>query len=201
MTTTWDETKIANLLCSAFAPHLGRQRSEPRTRPTANIDVLVTFDGSGVSSHPNHISLHHGARAFVAALLQGKSGWPSPVDLYSLSSVNVLRKYSSMSDMFTTLAGWYLSGGDTDSSGSESGSGSGSGSAKTGDGSAAQEHHPTSLVFMNALTGEGAALGTAWTAMTQAHKSQMVWFRYFWIGLSRYMLINDLKLEQVEAKS
>jgi N-acetylglucosaminylphosphatidylinositol deacetylase len=30
-------------------------------------------------------------------------------------------------------------------------------------------------------------------AMTDAHKSQMRWFRWGWIGLSRYMVVNDVK--------
>ncbi|KAK9469302.1 putative deacetylase LmbE-like domain-containing protein, partial [Lipomyces arxii] len=31
-------------------------------------------------------------------------------------------------------------------------------------------------------------------AMTKAHKSQMRWFRWGWISLSRYMVVNDLQL-------
>jgi N-acetylglucosaminylphosphatidylinositol deacetylase len=34
-------------------------------------------------------------------------------------------------------------------------------------------------------------------AMTVAHKSQMRWFRWGWIGASRYMVVNDLKLAKV----
>lgn len=34
-------------------------------------------------------------------------------------------------------------------------------------------------------------------AMWKAHKSQMRWFRWGWIGLSRYMAVNDLVLEEV----
>jgi N-acetylglucosaminylphosphatidylinositol deacetylase len=37
-------------------------------------------------------------------------------------------------------------------------------------------------------------------AMTGAHKSQMRWFRWGWVGLSRYMVVNDLKLEKVTGK-
>ena len=29
-------------------------------------------------------------------------------------------------------------------------------------------------------------------AMTRAHVSQMRWFRWGWIGVSRYMVVNDL---------
>jgi N-acetylglucosaminylphosphatidylinositol deacetylase len=31
--------------------------------------------------------------------------------------------------------------------------------------------------------------------MTTAHESQMRWFRWGWISLSRYMVLNDLKKE------
>ncbi|KFA66051.1 hypothetical protein S40285_03728 [Stachybotrys chlorohalonatus IBT 40285] len=175
MTTKWDETKIAKLLGSAFAPHLARQRADESARPTASIDVLITFDDQGVSSHPNHISLYHGARAFVAALVYGKEEHPNPVALYSLRSVALPRKYTSVMDAITTLV---------------------LRQSKTPIGDATEEQ-PAELVFMNPLTGEGG-LQTAWKAMTEAHKSQMVWFRYLWIGFSRYMLINDLRLEVVD---
>lgn len=172
MTETWEEAKISKLLTEAFAPQLERQRASDSAKPTANIDVIITFDETGVSSHPNHISLYHGARAFVGSLVKGKPGWTNPVDLYTLSSVNMLRKYTFFYDMFATLATFAMSVGK------------------------ANKDRPPTLVFMNQLAGEGA-LGTAWSAMTTAHKSQMVWFRYLWIGFSRYMLMNDLKREKV----
>ncbi|KFX95979.1 hypothetical protein O988_05541 [Pseudogymnoascus sp. VKM F-3808] len=93
MTATWSKEKIASLLSSAFAPHLSNTlTSKSADAPTATIDVLITFDRSGVSSHPNHISLYHGARHFIASLIKNRPGWDSPVDLYTLSSVNVARK-------------------------------------------------------------------------------------------------------------
>ncbi|KAG5912747.1 hypothetical protein E4U42_001922 [Claviceps africana] len=180
MATAWDETSIANLLCSAFAPQLARQRTDGAAGPTANIDVLITFDAHGVSSHPNHISLYHGARAFVSMLVRGKAGWSCPVDLYSLTSVGIARKYSGLIDVFATVAAWAV-------------------------GLRWRRRHrdggkalPEGLVFMNQLWGSREGLPTAWGAMTRAHKSQMVWFRYFWLLLSRYMLMNDLKLERVK---
>ena len=166
MATTWDTQKISSLLCSAFAPTLNSPRPKSSS-PNINIDVLITFDSQGVSSHPNHISLYHGARAFIATLPPS-----SPVDLYTLGTVNVLRKYTSFCDIFATLAtSWPRAGGD----------------------------RPEALLFTNKLMGE-AALGTAWKAMTEAHKSQMAWFRYGWITFSRYMVINDLRLEKVKEK-
>lgn len=178
MTTSWDSTKIATLLSSAFAPHLAPFKSASPTnshsdRPTANIDVLLTFDAGGVSGHPNHASLYHGARAFVAGLVKGKDGWQSPVDLYTLTSVSFFRKYTSVFDVFATMASWAFSTRFKN------------------------KEHPNALVFMSGLGNGG--LATAWKAMTTAHKSQMVWFRYGWITLSRYMVMNDLRLEKVKA--
>ncbi len=61
--------------------------------------------------------------------------------------------------------------------------------------------HPAGLVFLSSLAPgtAGGGLATAWRAMTTAHTSQMVWFRYGWIIFSRYMVINDLRLENPKA--
>ena len=53
--------------------------------------------------------------------------------------------------------------------------------------------HPSPLLF---LSGVGE-MRRAQKAMTVAHKSQMRWFRWGWIGASRYMVVNDLKLAKV----
>lgn len=174
MTTTWDSAAISSLLCSAFAPGLGRSRSTD-TPPTASIDVLITFDAGGVSGHPNHISLYHGAKAFVAALVVGKPGWAPPVDLYTLTTVPVARKYLAFLDVLATLTSWAFGADKKD------------------------KMHPGGLVFLNGLAGHGS-ITTAWKAMVSAHKSQMVWFRYGWISLSRYMYINDLRLEKIKGR-
>ncbi|KAI8626120.1 putative deacetylase LmbE-like domain-containing protein [Xylariaceae sp. FL1651] len=181
MTTIWDSNRISALLCSAFAPHLSHSsKSSPSDdAPTAAIDVLVTFDGSGVSSHPNHISLYHGARVFISTLLKGKPGWASPVDLYTLTSVGVLRKYVSFFDTFTTMIVLLFRGAEVRR---QSGKG-----------------NPGTLMNMSGLLGGRESYGSARRAMTDAHKSQMVWFRWGWILLSRYMVINDLKLERIKS--
>ncbi|KAK4239603.1 putative deacetylase LmbE-like domain-containing protein [Achaetomium macrosporum] len=174
MTTTWDTANISSLLCSAFAPNLARSRNTD-TAPTASIDVLITFDAGGVSGHPNHISLYHGAKAFVAALVAGKHGWAPPVDLYTLKTVPITRKYTAFLDIVATLASWAFRADKTD------------------------KKHPGGLVFLNGLAGHGG-IATAWKAMVSAHKSQMVWFRYGWISLSRYMYMNDLSFEKVKGR-
>ncbi|KAK4119605.1 LmbE-like protein [Parathielavia appendiculata] len=174
MSTTWDSANISTLLCSAFAPNLARSRDSDAA-PAASIDVLITFDAGGVSGHPNHISLYRGAREFAAALVAGKPGWAPPVDLYTLTSVPLARKYTAFLDVLATLASWAIGADKTD------------------------KQHPGGLVFLSGLAGQGSIM-TAWKAMVSAHKSQMVWFRYGWISLSRYMYMNDLRLEKVRGR-
>ncbi|KAF4119773.1 N-acetylglucosaminylphosphatidylinositol deacetylase [Geosmithia morbida] len=181
-TGRWPETKIVDILSQSLAPHIagGRRTAGGATQPRTNVDVLITFDGEGISSHPNHTSLYHGARAFLAALTDDSTaaGCTCPVDLYTLTSVGFARKYSSLLDIFTS--GLLLLRG------ADSGAGAGDG-------------HRDNLLFVNKLVGPDgdAALPTAWKAMTEAHASQMRWFRYGWIVLSRYMVINHLKRETV----
>lgn len=174
MTTMWDKNKVASLLSSAFAPNFAQQLADENAKVTSNIDVLITFDSYGVSSHPNHVSLYLGARSFVGALLRSKPGQPSPVTLYTLTTVGIVRKFSSLLDMFATLLRWIGVRHEN-------------------------EANPGGLIFMNQLIGDHA-YGTARQAMTEAHKSQMVWFRHGWITFSRYMLINDLRREWIQVQ-
>ncbi|KAG9240346.1 putative deacetylase LmbE-like domain-containing protein [Calycina marina] len=168
MTATWDKTKIADLLCSAFAPNLSKpMKSKGPDAPTATIDILITFDRSGVSSHPNHISLYHGAGHFISSLIHNRPGWQCPVDLYTLTTTNVARKYTSILDALVSLIATAFS-------------------------KKQKGEHPSPLLF----TSGAAELRRAQKAMTTAHVSQMRWFRWGWIGLSRYMVVNDLKLEK-----
>jgi N-acetylglucosaminylphosphatidylinositol deacetylase len=172
MTTTWSKDKIMALLSSAFAPDLAKpMKSKSEQAPKATIDVLITFDANGISSHPNHISLYHGARHFISSLLRNRPGWQSPVDLYTLTSINIIRKYSSFFDAIVSLAVQAFYGKATKAMGD----------------------HPSPLLFMS---GPGE-VRIAQQAMTTAHISQMRWFRWGWIGLSRYMVVNDLRLEKV----
>ncbi|OAA63542.1 N-acetylglucosaminyl-phosphatidylinositol de-N-acetylase [Niveomyces insectorum RCEF 264] len=191
MTAEWDSRAIAALLTSAFAPAANGAKTKKTTTtttttegpPAATIDVLLTFDGHGVSGHPNHVALYRGARRFVAALVQGRPGWQPPVALYTLTTVPLLRKYTSLGDVLPTLVAWALR------------SWGGGGTAKTKGVKGQQQ--PGALLFLADLNPRASAGGvaTAWKAMTTAHRSQMVWFRYGWITLSRYMAMNDLRLE------
>ena len=193
MGKTWDKDKIASLLLAGFAPGYDNDEDEDEDGAIVpSIDVLITFDRHGVSSHSNHISLYHGAREFVKQLAEldpdgdESTGLVSaPVALYTLTTVGLLRKYSGILDVFATLAERGRSSmrakqtkKDVDDDGDED----------------AKQSPPDSLVFALPLGGARSAV-SARAPMLRAHVSQMVWFRYGWIYLSRYMFINSLKLE------
>jgi N-acetylglucosaminylphosphatidylinositol deacetylase len=52
----------------------------------------MTFDKNGVSSHPNHIAVHHGV-----ALVFGEAQFP--FDVISLTTVGIVRKYIAFADI------------------------------------------------------------------------------------------------------
>lgn len=166
MTKTWDEDAILDLLTKTFAPGVAKAKaSEPAK---ANIDVLITFDDTGVSNHPNHISLYHGAKAFVKSLVKGRSGWEPPVKLYALPTVGMARKYASILDVPIAVLGSLIR------------------TKKGGD-------FPDPVVAVNGL----GMYRQGQKAMTEAHRSQMRWFRWGWIGISRYMVVNELRRERI----
>ncbi|QIW94856.1 hypothetical protein AMS68_000374 [Peltaster fructicola] len=161
MSKTWDAEAVSGILTHYFAP---KSAVAPTSAaPPVMIDALLTFDAGGVSGHLNHRSLYHGAREFLRSLMQRHQGWDCPVKLYTLTSTNVVRKYSSIVDCIATISLSIF--------------------ARKQKG-----EFPTPLL---AVSGPGG-IRKAQQAMTTAHKSQMRWFRWGWIGVSRYMVINDL---------
>ena len=178
MTTTWPSDLTAKILSKAFTPKDksssgNRRRKSASDAPVTSIDVLITFDKYGVSSHPNHISLYHGARAWISDLMRGKAGWKCPVELYTLSTTSLLRKYLGFLDAPVSMlvAGFR-----------------GAGLSKK-----QKREQPPSLIFVSGLR----EWRRGQDAMINGHKSQMVWFRWGWICIGRYMVVNDLKREHV----
>lgn len=165
MTVTWHPRLISNLLTTAFAPNMSTISSTEA--PQAAIDIIITFDAHGVSSHPNHKSLHAGAHSFLKALMHRHSGWECPIKLYTLTTTSIFRKYASLLDAPATIINAIVK------------------KKELGD-------YPTPLLFISSP----ARYRTAQKAMTLAHESQMRWFRWGWITLSRYMLLNDLRKEK-----
>jgi len=164
MTAEWDAKLIGSTLLRYFAPKLAK--TPPDSAPISYVDAIITFDSRGVSGHPNHTALYHGAIAYLKLLMQRHTGWECPTKLYTLPSTNIVRKYSSIIDSATTIftCTW-----------------------RTKD----KGHFPTPIVMVNGPQ----RIWRAQQAMTTAHKSQMRWFRWGWIGLSRYMIVNDLTRE------
>ena len=179
MVEHWDPARIAAVLSSFFAKSpagwLRKQADGSRGEvPKASIDVLITFDRDGVSGHPNHSSLYHGVVAWLQGLMKGRTGWECPVAFYRLTSTSILRKYMAMFDAPLTMVLGLL---DSMQSAGKKG----------------ETDLPRQLLFLNDLS----LYRRAQKAMTTAHISQMRWFRWGWICLSRYMIVNDLKRERL----
>jgi N-acetylglucosaminylphosphatidylinositol deacetylase len=203
MDQDWNTTEIAQVLADAFAPTLPKQKlptaasmkekapanskprpsptapENPRAKPSATIDVLITFDAGGVSNHPNHRALYAGAVLFLQTLMRGYSGWECPVALYALPTVNILRKYSSVCDALVTM----IVGAVSNVTG-----------GLTGDKKVSRaERGAERVLFMSGLQRYWRAR----EAMVRGHRSQMVWFRWGWVTIGRYMVVNDLKRERI----
>jgi N-acetylglucosaminylphosphatidylinositol deacetylase len=161
MSEVWEAREVAKVLGHYFAPKMAA--TAKTEAPVANIDALVTFDQVGVSGHPNHISLFHGATTFIRMLMQRHTGWECPVKVYTLTTTDVLRKYSSIVDSMVTVLACVFQKKE-------------------------RGEFPTPLVSVSGPLG----VRRAQRAMTTAHESQMRWFRWGWIGVSRYMVVNDL---------
>ncbi|OJZ84766.1 hypothetical protein ASPFODRAFT_48906 [Aspergillus luchuensis CBS 106.47] len=184
MTVQWTESDVSAVLEHAFAPELSDSTSSSKKKsnkagsgsaPTATIDVLLTFDKGGISNHPNHRSLYHGAVHFLRSLMKGKSGYTCPVTLYTLTTTNLLRKYAGVLDAPFTMVRGALH------------------SIMGRGGSGSKGQLPSRLLFVSSVN----EWMTAQSAMVKAHQSQMVWFRWGWITIGRYMVVNDLKAEKI----
>ncbi|KAL2048128.1 hypothetical protein N7G274_000039 [Stereocaulon virgatum] len=173
MKATWSTASISQLLSSAFSPTTNAPPKKNTSEPTATIDTLITFDRHGISSHPNHISLYHGAKQWLTSLMAGKPGWRCPVELYTLTTTSVIRKYISILDAPLTM---FVAANRT------------AGMSKQ-----KKREEPPSLLFISDVLTWWRGLN----AMVNGHKSQMRWFRWGWVTAGRYMIINDLRRETV----
>jgi N-acetylglucosaminylphosphatidylinositol deacetylase len=162
MKVDWDAKLVSNLLVDKYAPRIAKRSS--KQPPETDIDVILTFDRHGISSHPNHRSLYHGAVAFLREISRHTAGWEPPVKVYTLTTVNILRKYLAILDAPASVLSVMFSRREAGPA-------------------------PSPLFSVSSV----ADYRRAQTAMTTAHQSQMAWFRWGWIGCSRYMFINVLK--------
>lgn len=111
------------------------------------------------------ISSHPNHRSLYKGVLQFVAAQNGPPAVYTLVTTNTLRKYSSLLDAPYTVLKALLFRLNHNA-----------------------HEDPGRLVFVSGAKAYAQARRT----MTEAHKSQMVWFRWGWIGLSRYMVVNDL---------
>jgi N-acetylglucosaminylphosphatidylinositol deacetylase len=172
MTTPWAAKDVVAELSSLFSPSLLHAKQldmgdpiSPSSSvvPDIDIDVLITFDNKGISSHANHISLYYGALQWIRQV----DPTASTLAMYSLTTTSIIRKYTSVIDVISSLI---------------------IGLWRNRDGRKQATDLPNHLLFFSNIYG----YRTAQKAMTQGHKSQMLWFRYGWLGLSRYVSVNDL---------
>ena len=160
MNITWDHAKINNSLKQIIGT-------------SAKDLVLITFDESGVSKHPNHISLYHGCKQFYKSFYSKNKS----VSLYVLKSLNFWEKYSFTLLTNVELFVDYLS-----------------------------KYFISNILKINInisffqttanssvkIYSDLNMLSVSYAAMGYGHFSQMVWFRYAWLVLSRYLTFNHL---------
>ncbi|KAF8427514.1 phosphatidylinositol glycan class L [Tirmania nivea] len=156
MGVVWDSEYISSTI-SSILHHWSAGGREAGEGGAWTPSIIVTFDSSGVSSHSNHISTHHGAKHYIHHTARSTK-------LYTLTTTSILRKYLSVLDFPMTYLAHRARGGSSND-----------------------------LLFVLGPEGFRKARG----AMTDAHVSQMRWFRWGWIWLSRYMVVNDLCEESV----
>jgi N-acetylglucosaminylphosphatidylinositol deacetylase len=80
----WETEKLARIVLQ----HMER----------LDIELVLTFDDKGVSTHPNHISCFHALQ-----FLYSNGLVPSDVQIFVLESVSLLRKFSGLFDIFTSF--------------------------------------------------------------------------------------------------
>ncbi|MCJ1224282.1 N-acetylglucosaminyl-phosphatidylinositol de-N-acetylase [Toensbergia leucococca] len=182
MSETWSADAIAEVLASAFVPAsaagpIKKSKSSisgggGRKEPT--IDILLTFDRDGISGHKNHTALHAGALLFLhhlASTSTSSSSITPLLELYTLTTLPLVRKYLSFLDIVPTLLLCTFAALTAKRRG------------------AARKRDGERLVFVSG----GADWLRGAKAMVKGHWSQMRWFRWGWVGLGRYMVVNELR--------
>ncbi|KAG8959327.1 N-acetylglucosaminyl-phosphatidylinositol de-N-acetylase [Tulasnella sp. 419] len=153
ITSSWDTELISDILQA----HVDK----------TGISAILTFDEAGISQHPNHISLYHGAKRYISSF--DKADRQPPL-LFALESVKIARKYTGLLAPISTRIILHVE-------------------------SAIRlllmrlHYGPLPGPKMTIIANVNGFL-TALQAMRR-HKSQLVWFRWLYVLFSRYMWIND----------
>ena len=80
----WDTNIVAEII---------EKKLDEWSKQNIEIGTIITFDKGGVSYHPNHISVYNGCMHLYDKSLFN-------FDLYTLETVNTLRKYIAFLDVF-----------------------------------------------------------------------------------------------------
>lgn len=136
--------------------------------------VLLTFDQNGVSDHPNHRSLYYGVQKYANdTVAQGGTG---PIVL-SLKSWPLIEKYSSFIWVNMQLLWKYIQETKLPTLINQ----------KVPDLFPLQTESDSFTIYSD-FNAWFVSLAT----MSYAHYSQIVWYRWIWIFLSKYMNSNEL---------
>ncbi|KAH8113798.1 LmbE-like protein [Phellopilus nigrolimitatus] len=166
ITIFWDAKVIADHVRSYVLEH--------------EIDIILTFDAHGISSHPNHISLERGTRALL---------WNAPrkdqtLRAFSLRTTSLLPKYAGFAAPLRAKLELALC-------------------------SSPFPNIPLTPIVKNFVANCSkkdavfisgfAEYVTALHAML-AHQSQLVWFRWLYVTASRYMWVNEWEEIKMESE-
>ncbi|ERF71735.1 hypothetical protein EPUS_05607 [Endocarpon pusillum Z07020] len=207
----WKKEDIADLLSHLFTPQPSSKldtstssfstlNQPPQTQVNGNPssgpinpadkqrtpEVILTFDPHGISTHPNHCACYYGAIHFLQNQLKhpkpNSKSPTTPPTLYTLTSISRPRKYISVLDapitLLTSLTSVFFSNLQQ--------------SARKARRNV-QDGRADRVIFVSGFRNYVKAFG----AMVFAHKTQMLWFRWGWVLVGRYMVVNDLKRERV----
>ncbi|CAI5730873.1 unnamed protein product [Hyaloperonospora brassicae] len=151
MQNHWDTSRIAAIVLDYVDKH--------------RIDAVFTFDGYGVSGHPNHIATHCGVKQALreqsekcSAATTPNAGAEKVVRGWALESTNIVRKYIGILDAVPSL--WLT--------------------RQTED---AQQDRQFVFVFRPWWNYNAMAL----------HQSQFVWYRRLFVVFSRYTFVNTFR--------
>lgn len=152
--------------------------------------MIITFDELGISGHTNHISVYTGCK-YLFGLIKNNNlerlSLIKPVTsdlfkntgLYVLKTTNLIRKYSIVSDTFSTYSDHLrINNNSYQKKGLPT---NGLSIFTLGD------NNTDSILFINDVYQYSVNV----TAMKQ-HKSQLLWFRYLFMIFSRYFWENQL---------
>lgn len=208
MNETWQLNDIVQSLHENLSPTSSGSDTNSNNKPS----VLITFDDQGVSNHPNHISLFHGTKKYIQELrrkLENKNKTrikttttttinyididsSSSTKFYVLKSLNFFEKYSFtilgnieiLFNYISLLIKKFINININVSFFSNQ-------IIKSkfdNNNNNLQLQNLNDIRFYSDLN----MLSLSYAAMAYGHFSQMVWFRYAWLLLSRYLTYNHL---------